>query len=288
MSAITRPVLRYHGGKWRLAPWLISLFPAHKVYVEAFGGGGSVLLRKSRVDGEVYNDLDGEVVNIFRTLRDPISAAELRRRLTLTPFAREEMRAAYEPATDPIDAAAKSISRSFMGFGSASMTRMHITGFRTSSKRSKWGTQHNTPAVEWSNWPDQVPLFVERLKGVCIENRDAIAVMTMHDSTYTLHYVDPPYVHATRSSLRNKNGNRGHYYRHDMTDEQHEQLARFLLTLTGMVILSGYRNSIYDELLRGWTTFEKDHRADGGRPRREVVWVNDACAKRQEQRRLFA
>lgn len=285
VPSISRPVLRYHGGKWKLAPWLISLFPAHLTYVEAFGGAASVLMRKPRSGGEIYNDLDGEVVGIFRILQDPARAERLRRRLSVTPFARAELQSAYEPAIDEIDAACKMIVRSFMGFGSASMTRMHITGFRTSSHRTRGGS---TPSVEWADWPNQVPAFVQRLRGVVIECRDAIAVMTQHDSPSTLHYVDPPYMQETRSSLKNKNGNRGHFYRHDMDDAEHVRLGAFLQTLQGMVVLSGYDSPLYREMFAGWQRAEKPHMADGARPRMEVAWMNPACAAARSQGRLFA
>ena len=68
-AAPTRPVLRYHGGKFRLAPWILTFFPRHTVYVEPFGGAAPVLLQKERLGAECYNDLDGEVVNLFRVLR---------------------------------------------------------------------------------------------------------------------------------------------------------------------------------------------------------------------------
>jgi DNA adenine methylase len=278
MTGLSRPVLRYHGGKWKLAPWIISHFPPHRTYVEPLGGGGSVLMRKPRTYGEVYNDLDGEAVNVFRVLQDPEKAEELRRRLELTPFARDEFRSAYEPAKDDVDAAAKMIARAFMGFGSASMTRMHVTGFR--SNASRCGT---TPAQDWTNWPYQVPAFCARLRGVVIENRDAIAVMTQHDSPATLHYVDPPYVQSSRSSLSHKNGNRGHYYRHDMEDVDHERLAEFLQTVDGMVVLSGYRTELYQRLFADWTALEREHMADGARRRVETLWLNPRCAAAQRQ-----
>src|SRR3990172_7088785 len=103
MTAPTRPALRYFGGKWRLAPWIVSHFPAHRIYVEPFGGGASVLIRKPRSYGEIYNDIDSHVVNVFRVLRDPQTADELEQLLRLTPFARDEFVLAREPSLDPVE-----------------------------------------------------------------------------------------------------------------------------------------------------------------------------------------
>lgn len=279
MSDISRPVLRYHGGKWKLAPWIIEHMPPHRVYVEPFGGGGSVLLRKPRSYAEVYNDLWSTVVNVFRVLRDPIQSEQLRKLLELTPFAREEFVQAYIQETDsPVERARKTILRSFAGFGSASTNGEFMTGFRANSNRS--GT---TPAHDWQNYPQYIPAFVERLQGVLIENRPAIDVIQQQDSDQALHYVDPPYVHAARNMAR---GNAA--YAIEMTDDDHRALADVLHRAKGMVMLSGYRSALYDELYGDWTRIEREAHADGAQPRIEVLWLNEACANAQRQQRLIA
>src|SRR5882757_5330119 len=103
MKTATRPALRYHGGKWLMAPFIIRHFPAHRIYVEPFGGGASVLIRKARSYAEIYNDLDDEVVNVFRVLRD--QGPQLREALQLTPFARSEYVMAGESSEDPVEQA---------------------------------------------------------------------------------------------------------------------------------------------------------------------------------------
>lgn len=253
----TRPILRYHGGKWLLAPWIISHFPEHRVYVEPFGGAASVLLRKGRSYAEVYNDLDGEVVNLFRVVRD--DGHELRQKLHLTPFSRVDFMESYKQSTDPIDQARRTVIRSFMGFGSNSHN--HATGFRSNSNRS--GT---TPAHDWMNYPDCLVAVIERMRGVVIENRDAKLVMTAHDEKTTLHYVDPPYVAETRD--------KGSDYRFEMTDADHRELAEFLRGLQGMVIVSGYDCPLYAELYKGWRTETITALADGARKRQETLWFN--------------
>jgi DNA adenine methylase len=267
-----RPVLRYFGGKWMLAPWIISQFPPHRIYVEPFGGGASILMRKPRVYSEVYNDLDGEVVNVFRVLRDKALSQDLERQIRLTPFSREEFFASYEQTTDPVERARRTIIRSFMGFGSNSVNREAVTGFRANALRS--GT---TPAIDWSNYPDEIPAFHERMSRVVIENRDYREVMLQQDTPETLFLVDPPYVPSTRSEK--------HGYRHEMDLAGHEDLVRFLPTIKGMVILCGYENDTYEAL--GWRSIKREAHADGARDRVEVLWMNAAAADAQNQMRLF-
>lgn len=265
VTAPTRPVLRWHGGKWLLAPWIISHFSTHRVYVEPFGGAASVLVRKPRSYAEVYNDLDDEVVTLFSVLRSP-RAGELVEAVRHTPFARAEFEAAYLHSDDPLEISRRLIIRSFMGFGSDGHNGARPTGFRANSNRS--GT---TPAHDWANYPDALCLIVERMSGVVIEHRPTVMVMERHDSPATLHYVDPPYVHSTRAKAKNSERKN---YRHELTDEQHAELLDFLDSLKGAVVLSGYPNPLYDNRLRHWRRVERTALADGARKRTEVLWMN--------------
>lgn len=281
--APSRPVLRWHGGKWLLAPWIISHFPKHRIYVEPFGGGGSVLLRKERAYAEVYNDLDDQVVTLFRVLQDDCTARKLIAALELTPFARSEYELAWNPTDEPLEIARRLIVRSFMGFGSHAHADTgagsKTTGFRANSNRSG-----STPAHDWARYPSHIASFIERMRGVVVERRPAIQVMETHDGEDTLHYVDPPYLPETRG--RKNLNDLKHQYRHEMTVRDHEELLSKLLSLKGMVVLSGYPSELYDTALSGWVRIERQAMADGARPRTEVLWINPACFERFQQRSL--
>lgn len=276
MNAPTRPALRWHGGKWRLAPWIISHFPPHRTYVEPYGGAASVLLRKPRAYAEVYNDLDDEVVNLFRVLRDEAMADRLLEMVQLTPFARAEFEEAYQPTDEPVERARRLMIRSFFGFGSnanAGQRRGHrSTGFRKNTTRA--GT---TPATDWRTFPDHIPALIERLRGVVIEHRPALRVVDDQDGPDTLVYADPPYMHATRSAVR-YNSERGLIYAHEMDDAQHEELLAHLLTVESMVVLSGYACPLYENTLASWRRVETETHADGAKPRTEVLWINPRAA----------
>lgn len=268
MTAPTRPVLRYHGGKWRLAPWITGFFPSHQTYVEPYGGGASVLLRKARSYAEVYNDLDGEVVNLFRVLRNPALARELVRQVRLTPYAREEHELSYLTDGDPVEQARRLLVRSFMGFGSDGIKRK--TGFRGNVLRT--GT---TPAGDWTGMPAVLEQTVERLRGVVIENLPALDVLAKYDHPAALHYVDPPYPHETRGD-----DNR---YRYEMKRADHVRLAEVLHQVKGYVVLSGYACEMYDhELYADWQRVERATHADGARDRVEVLWLKPGTVVQPE------
>lgn len=262
MSAPSRPAIRYHGGKWQLAPWIISHFPPHRIYVEPYGGGGSVLLRKPRSFGEVYNDIDGEIVNLFRVLRD--RGAELRRMLYFTPYSREEFEISYEPTDDELEQARRTLVRSFMGFGSVASVGAK-SGFRANGHR-----EFTTASDDWLHYVEKLPQTIERLRGVVIECKDGLEVMKQQDGPDTLHYVDPPYVHSTRHK-RNAYCKKG--YRYELSDSDHVDLAGELDRLEGMVIVSGYRCELYDAIYRGWRRVDRTHYTHRSE-RIESIWLS--------------
>jgi DNA adenine methylase len=261
----TRPPLRYHGGKWRLATWIIQHLPAHRIYVEPFGGAAGVLLRKDPAKIEVYNDLDGAVVNFFQCLRDDQRRERLIRGVTLTPFSRAEFELSYEVASDPVEAARRFVVRCFFGHGTCSMDPLDSNGFRSCDILA--GKSY---AREWCGLPDALGRAAARLRSVTIENLDWRRLIPKFDGPDTLFYVDPPYPASTRVS-----GGKG--YVHEMCDAAHRQLAWMLHAVRGRVLISGYPCRLYDELYRGWRRFEKQTTANGqvgAVPRMELLWAN--------------
>lgn len=268
-----------------LAPRILPFFPQHRVYTETFGGAASILMRKSRSYAEVYNDLDRTAVNLFRVLQRPAEAARLRELLELTPFARDEFKQAYEDeeGLDDVECARRLIIRAFMGHGSDAHAAK-ASGFRANSNRS--GT---TPAHDWVNYTTALPAIVERLRGIIIENRDALEVAQAHDGEDTLHYFDPPYLPETRSWQKTGKGSGN--YTHELDRGGHTRVLEVLSALEGMVVLSGYPDALYDDALPDWKRIELPALADGAKPRTEVLWINPHCAARLEaertQRSLF-
>lgn len=274
---VTRPALRYHGGKFRIADWVLRFFPPHKVYLEPFGGGASVLLSKEPAPTEIYNDLDSRVVGLFRVLRDPAKAEELARRLELTPFSREEYEGwCYAEPLDDIDAAHQIVARGFMGQSSKGIwqrsgldTRVNPDGY-------------NSRIVALRASPGACRDYAKRLASVLIEHDEAIDVIRRHDRPDALIYCDPPYL--------TKEGRGTRIYSHDFKAEDHRRLAAELHDLSAMVVLSGYPSDLYAELYDGWESFDRKAMADRGGERTEVVWLNPACSAALQRSRggLFA
>jgi DNA adenine methylase len=264
---VTRPVLRYYGGKWKFAPWIISFFPPHRTYVEVFGGAGSVLLRKPRSRYEVYNDIDDEVVNLFRVLRDPEQATKLIEQINLTPLSRSEFDLAHEIVDIPIERARRTIIRSSMGYNAISVNENNTTGFRNSLRES------GSLGAAWVSYPNNLKNVIGRLRGVVIENLSWEKIIPIYDRTNTLFYIDPPYLPSTRSDWKGKSIEGA--YRYEMDQEEHVRLLEIIKTIQGMTVISGYRSTLYDEILSTWNSVEKDTKATSNcHDRTEVLWLS--------------
>jgi DNA adenine methylase len=261
-----RPALRYHGGKWALAPWIISHFPEHKQYVEPYAGAASVLLRKRRSKVEVYNDMDEEVVDLFRLLREPVHREQLIHAVAMTPFSRREFELAYEVTTDRVERARRLVVRSWHGFGTHSFNINNSNGFRGRCAKGR-----KNYAREWIGVPCALSMVAERLDGVTIECLPALKIISYYDMPGALFYVDPPYPRSTRNC--NEKG-----YKHEMSDHDHRTLAFLLRAARAKVILSGYACDLYDrELYSDWHRVETKARANGQTgsvARIEVLWMN--------------
>lgn len=257
----------WYGGKFSHLAWLLPLLPKCHHYCEPFAGSGAVLLNRAPSPIETYNDLDGEVVNFFRVLRD--QRDKLIEAIGLTPFSREEFALAckLDPKVPPLERARRFYVRA----------RQVRTGLAQTASLGRWANCKNTSRAgmsgvisRWLGAIDQLPKIAERLLRVQIENRPAIDVIRLYDSPDTLFYCDPPYVHDTRGDAN--------AYGYEMTNRQHAELAELLNKVCGMVAVSNYQCDLMDELYprpkwhKTVSGARTNHATKGTRV--EVLWTN--------------
>jgi DNA adenine methylase len=277
---IARPVMRYHGGKWMLATWIISNFPRHGIYVEPFCGAASVLMQKAPSRVEVLNDKYERIVNVFRVLRNHDQRMSLRYLLRYTPCSEAEYRACREKSADPVEDARRMLVLGHQGHGSTGPSGGKLTGWRRGVRE-----HGRTNAKEWASVSEFIEAWAERLRGVYIESRDALDIIRQWDGRDVLFYVDPPYVQETRvCSFRG--------YAHEMTDQDHRELSGVLKNVEASVVLSGYPNRLYDnELFPDWIRVERKAVSDKGLKTTEVLWISPNSAMRRDiykQAEIFA
>ena len=263
-----RPMVRWLGSKWRMAPWVIEHLPPHELYVEPYGGSASVLMRKPRSPVEVLGDLDDELLNLYAVIRDPVAAGRLYLVCTFTPFSDAEFRLAMRrlPAdADPVERARRMIVRHAMQLSPDVRGETQGTGFRRYT-----GSARRVAAADWEAFPEALADMTARLGRVVIERLPAVETIRKHDRPGALFYVDPPYVHATRQEVRKG-------YAHEMTDGQHRELLDCLLGLEGMAVVSGYASPLYDEALAGWRRVTREVTDHARQRREEVLWISPAA-----------
>ena len=219
----------WYGGKFSHLDWLLPLLPQCHHYCEPFAGSGAVLLNRAPSSVETYNDLDGEVVNFFKVLRN--QKEKLIEAISLTPFSREEFALACEIHHD-----LNSFERARRFYIRARQVR---TGLAQKASLGRWANCKNTSRrgmsgviSRWFGGTEKLSSIAERLLRVQIENRPAIEIIKLYDSPQTLFYCDPPYIHKTRGDVK--------AYLHEMSNQDHEELAKLLNSVKGMVAVSNY------------------------------------------------
>ena len=252
-----RALLNYPGAKWGMAKEIVSLMPRHRSYLEPFFGSGAVLFNKPPSAIETVNDIDGDVVNFFRVMRE--QPEELARLIDLTPYARDVFDDAHEDrGMEPLDKAYRFAIRSKMGHGFKVCQK---TGFKVDVA----GREAAYAARYWTMMPEVLRGLAVRLKEVQIENRPALDLIRRYNYDNVSIYADPPYLMSTRL---------GKQYRHEMDEQDHVDLLAALLRHKGPVILSGYPSELYDRELRGWSRITRKSYNQNADPRTEVLWCN--------------
>ncbi len=271
----------WYGGKFSHLDWLLPLLPDCHHYCEPFSGSGAVLLNRDPSPVETFNDLDGEVVNFFRVLREQKDA--LVEAIGLTPFSREEFGLACEISPDlaPLERARRFYVRA----------RQVRTGLAQTASIGRWANCKNTSRAgmsgvisRWLGAIEDLPDVAERLLRVQIENRPAIQVIQLYDSPETLFYCDPPYVHSTRGDSK--------AYGFEMSDAQHEALAEALNAAHGMVALSNYQAELLERLYprsKWFKTVSPERTVHSTKDKRvEVLWTNyDPCKIIRKDRHAY-
>jgi DNA adenine methylase len=263
------PPVKTHGGKHYLASKIVALMPPHTCYVEPYAGGLAVLLAKDPEGvSEIVNDLNGDLINLWRVLRDETAFAEFSRQAEATGFAEPD----WDLAGDMLSDELAPVARAWAFFVRCRQSLAgRMKNFATlSTKRTR--RQMNEQASAWLTAVEGLPVVHARLKRVAILNRPALDVIRQHDGPATLFYCDPPYLPQTRTAKKV-------YQDFEMTVPDHRAILDALLACKGKVMLSGYPSDLYDSALAGWSrhTFDLPNNAAGGKHKgreTEVVWCS--------------
>lgn len=264
-------ILNYVGSKWNMAKWIISQMPEHNVYLEPFFGSGAILFNKPAARIETVNDIDSNIVNLFKVIRE--KPEELAHSVEFTPYSREE----YYQAFELLEQELSDVERARVFLMRCWMARGGKTSDRT-------GWRHNIDIAtvnalpDWNVLPGTILEATKRLKQVQIENQDAITLIERYNREDCLIYADPPYVLETRTQR---------HYAHEMNNEQHIKLLETLDNHRGFVLLSGYDCDLYNDILDGWSKVTKMAQTEAAAVKQEVLWLNPAVTERNRQLNIF-
>lgn len=266
---VIKPILKYPGAKWALAPWIVQYLPRMPHYVEPFCGSAAVFFNLPwKPKHAVLNDLSGDIVNLFRVIRE--RGDELAALVEMTPWAREEYRESYQTTDDPLERARRFLVRVWQSHGSYA-----VAGCNTWSigPIDDGGTPRN---YGWRRLPRIIAHYTDTLWDAHIANEPALDIITQYARASVLIYADPPYPKSLRKDKI--------YTEDNMTDADHILLLDALDAHPGPVVLSGYRCELYDQRLARWHSVTTQAQAEKGNTRTEVLWLNEKAASSQQLR----
>jgi len=248
--------LRYPGSKWSLAQHIVGYFGSHYHYVEPYFGSGAVFFSKPVSPHELINDVNGQVINFFRVLRD--STDELLFALEATPWSREEYDQSHIITGRPVEDARRFVTRIWQAHASDLAKK---TGWKNrGSKQTARGM-----SIRWQRVPSELAVMANRLKDAEIENRPALEVMKRFKTKDTLIYADPPYLLETRTQKM---------YAYEMSVDDHVEMLELIKNHPGPSVISGYENSLYNNHLKKWKKYSiKPPKVEKQADRMEVLWV---------------
>lgn len=254
------PPVKYYGSKFLMKDQIMSRFPLnYNKYIEGFGGGASILLAKTRDVIEVYNDLGQNIYSLYSVIQDEERFKKLKHRMDLSLYSAQQRDISKELLKGKLSVDDRAyhyliVNRlSFNGVGGFSV---NLSVRRSMSKSTS----------DYLSMIDRLPELHDRLSSVIIENRNIIDLIKRYDSEDSFFYLDPPYVHSTRSSSTN--------YEQEMTDDEHREMLELIQNSKGKFLISGYANDIYKMIeIDGWHRYDFKS-PNTGSNKIETLWWN--------------
>lgn len=264
---------RWYGGKIRMLEKLEALIPEHKIFLEPFVGSGALALNHIRSPVEIINDLDGDIINLFRVMSDREKGRELIDRLLKVPYDRKIF-----------DAVREEQKNNFTGYNSiekAVLTYILISQSFNATRSSFSKGGYASTELYHQDMFDNLPKVYERLENVKIYNVDALDLLPCYvDNPKAFIFLDPPYRH----DLRGKNADRA--YKCEMSETQQIKLLKIIGNAQAKILLCGYKAEkgidLYDVYLLpyGWKCYKlmeiskSAQKKDAKDFATEYVWCN--------------
>ncbi len=259
---IIRSPFGYPGGKSRIVDFIHTHLPQRKLFVDVFGGGGSVFLNRDVQKGDVFNDINSGVCSVFRCFRDPIKYQKLIAFIGNTIHCYEDWvhcKETWKDVNDDVERACRWLYMMHYSFGS--MGRNY--GYVNVNQAFSGKLAGKIPAFE---------LVRDKFRHANVENQDWEKILQRYDGYETVFYLDPPYLDSDTQACYGANG---------MTLQDHMHMLGVIKHLKGFVAISGYANKLYDgqdywterhTIKAQCTIGDKESRGQV----EEVLWIKEA------------